>query len=72
MTPDERARQAVLSYWHIGNTFSLNECITRVIRQAEQDAYSRVLSIISEHQEHDTFAHLDELEDEIKQAMTDP
>jgi hypothetical protein len=72
MTPNQRAHQAVRSYLDIGSTLSLGEWIAKAIRQAEQDAYKSVLSIVEQHQQHDSCVFLDELEDQIKQAMTDP
>jgi hypothetical protein len=72
MTPNQRAHQVCRSYSDISNTLSLGEWIARAIRDAEQDAYKSVLAIVEQHQKHDTFAHLDELEGQIKQAMTDP
>lgn len=65
MTPSDRAHQAVRSYLDIGSTLSLGEWIAQAIKEAEDDKMKAVLSIIEEHQKHDTFAHLDELKDEI-------
>jgi hypothetical protein len=72
MSPDERASYALRSYWHISNNLGLGECVAKAIKQAEQDAYTRVLSIVEEHKQSEAFVSLDELEDQIKQTMTDP
>ena len=72
MTPEARAIKTARALYGIETTLSDAEVIRRAIVEAERDVYTRVLSIIEEHQEHDTFAHLDELEDQIKQQMTDP
>ena len=72
MTPEARAIKTVRALHGIETTLSDAEVIRRAIVEAEREAYGRVLSIIEEHKQSEAFVSLDELEDQIKQTMTDP